>query len=125
MLSLGSFSKAVFAHINPIVEPLARSSWSGPRLIGPGLILLETTGRRSGELRQRPLLSWRVGSTVIAGTVRSKSDWIANLRADPQSRVWLDGAPTDVDATIIALPFGWLTALRERTPEDGGARSHA
>lgn len=117
MPSLRSAQQALFSRLNPIVEPLARSSWSGPHVIGPGLILLETTGRRTGEVRQRPLLSWRVGSTVVAATVRPKSDWIANLRAEPNSRVWLDGEPADVDATVLPLPVGWLATMRERRPQ--------
>lgn len=113
MLSL----RSVLQHLNPIVEPIARNALSGPHLVGPGLILLETTGRRTGVTRSRPLLSWRVGSTVYAGTVRPKSDWIANLRAEPTSTVWLDGAPAEVDATVIPVPFGWLATMRERPPQ--------
>lgn len=114
MPSLRSLPQTVFSRLNPIVEPLARSAWSGPHIVGPGLILLETTGRRSGETRRRPLLSWRFGSMVLAGTVRPKSDWVANLRAEPESRVWLDGQPAEVGATVVPLPFGWLATMRER-----------
>lgn len=103
--------RQVFQSVNRVLEPFARTPWSGPLPLGAGLIVLETTGRRSGLPRSSPLLSLRVGRTLVAGTVRTSSDWVANLRATRDPRVWVDGAAQPAAANVTKLPIGSVARL--------------
>lgn len=114
MTSLRTLQRDAFRVLNTLAEPIAKSRWSGPHIVGPGLVLLETTGRKTGMIRQRPVLSFRVGDVIVAGTVRPSSDWIANLRARPKSSVWLDGEPVSTRGVVLPLPVGSVAALRRQ-----------
>ncbi len=63
-------------------------------------MLVGTVGRKSGLPREVPLLSVRVGETVYVSTVRADSQWLANLEATPDARVWLNGKERRVTATV-------------------------
>ena len=106
------YRSAVLGRINAVVEPVARRGWSGPPFVGWGLTVVETTGRRTGVRRSRPLLAGRIGDLVVVGTVRRRSDWVANVRAHPAADVWLDGERVAAAAATLPLPVGWLTLLR-------------
>lgn len=108
--------RRIFSALNVVVEPLARSAWTGPHLVGGGITVLESTGRRSGLRRERPLLTWRVGDLMLVGTVRRSSDWIANVRSQPSVHVWVDGERTAAVAHTVPLPIGWATVLRTDHP---------
>ena len=95
----------VLGPVNRVVAPLARSGLAGPLPIGVGLVMLQTTGRRTGRERQVPLLSARLGDRVVVGTVRSNSQWFRNLAVDPDPAVWLHGSPRPADATVRTGPF--------------------
>jgi len=113
-----SLTKQVWGAVNTIAEPLARSGWLGPLPIGGvGLVLLESTGRRSGHPRRRPLLAARIGDQLVVGTVRPRSDWIANARAASTSTVWSRGGPEQVTVQMTDLPRGSLATLR-RVPSE-------
>lgn len=80
--------------INPLFRAVAGTM--------PGLILLETTGRRTGRSHQVPVGGRREGGTVwlVAGHA-SRSDYVRNITADPRVRVrvgrkWRDGTATVV-----------------------------
>jgi hypothetical protein len=105
-------TKNLLAPLNAVVEPLARSGWVAPPPIGLGLVLLETSGRRSGATRRRPLLAARVGEHVLTGTIRSRSDWVANVRASATSTLWARGGEQRVRAEVRRLPLGSVTSLR-------------
>ena len=67
---------------------------SGLSLLGrTPVLLLETTGRKTGRRRRTPVAYWEDGdgSLLIGGGAAgmSKVDWIANLTANPEVRVWL------------------------------------
>lgn len=46
-----------FRRLNATVEPRVRSGFASPGLLPAGLIVLETTGQRSGETYRTPLLA--------------------------------------------------------------------
>jgi deazaflavin-dependent oxidoreductase (nitroreductase family) len=96
--------RRVFGPLNRLVAPLARSGLAGPLPVGVGLVLLETTGRRSGQLREVPLLSARVGNRLVVSTVRSDSQWVRNLAVDPEPAVWVGGRARPADATVKRGP---------------------
>ncbi|CAN5595967.1 hypothetical protein BH10ACT3_BH10ACT3_20110 [soil metagenome] len=105
MIDFREAQRLAFRQLNRVVEPAARSAWTGPLPIGAGLVMLESTGRRSGLTRSNPLLSLRVGNTVVAGTVRPSSDWIANVEAAPRNRLWIDGRAIPSRAVVARLPI--------------------
>jgi hypothetical protein len=112
MISRRRLTHLAFSGLNAVVEPIARSPLSGPLPVGTGLMLMESTGRRSGGRRSQPVLALRFGRTVYSATLRSSSDWVANLRATPEVELWLDGGRTAATAALRPLPRGTLATLQ-------------
>jgi deazaflavin-dependent oxidoreductase (nitroreductase family) len=86
--------------------------WSGGRrtvtamLSGLPVIMLTTTGARSGLPRTVPVLGFPVGEdlAVVAGNFGRRPDpaWCLNLRREPHARVAVDGRPRDVLAEELS-----------------------
>jgi deazaflavin-dependent oxidoreductase (nitroreductase family) len=96
-----------FRLINRLVEPHIRAGWGSPRLVPGGLIVLETTGRRSGRRSRLPLAALRVDGHVIVSTFRgNRSQWVKNAAANPDVRYWLRGRPRQARAFVIASARG-------------------
>jgi hypothetical protein len=100
-----SLSRTVFDSINRVVGPLARRGVVSPPPLGGGVVVMETTGRRSGLPRQVPLLATRVGDRLYVSTVRSGSQWVRNAEADPRVGVWLHGYRRDATAKVRRGPI--------------------
>ena len=74
----------------------------GSRIWGLEILLLTTTGRRSGRARTVPLCSLRDGETLVViasygGLDRSPSWWL-NLQSDPRATAQLGRSTHDVVA---------------------------
>lgn len=86
--------RAVTALQRTVINPMARKA--------PKQILLETTGRSSGEPRQTP-----VGGAVIGDAFwfvsehGRKSQYVRNIVVNPRVRVRLDGAWRDGTAVLL------------------------
>ncbi len=93
-------SQTAFRTLNSIVRPAVLAGAGNPLPIGGGAIVLEVTGRVSGEPRQVPLLTTRVCSRLIVSTVRSDSQWLKNIEANPQVVVHLYGKRRTGTATV-------------------------
>ena len=84
--SLSRFEADFFAGINSVVEPYLRAGFGTPGPCANGVILLETTGRKSGRTINVPLMAMSFGDMVIVSTVRARrSQWIRNVAANPDS----------------------------------------
>jgi deazaflavin-dependent oxidoreductase (nitroreductase family) len=87
--------------INRLVEPLVHIGFGSPTALWPGVILVETTGRKTGRTLTVPLLATQIGDSLLVSTVRRKSQWIKNLAAHPEVRYRKDGRLYDATAVIL------------------------
>ncbi len=93
-----------FRMLKTLVEPAVRAGCWSPGLFPTGLIVLETTGARSGTPRRTPLLATVFDGCVFIGTVRgTRSQWAKNLRARPEARYWLGGREHRGHARVFGL----------------------
>ena len=107
-----SFEKQLFRRVNGLVEPLVTSGVASSARLPLSLIVLETTGFKSGKQRRTPLWSIRVGDYRLVSTARGKrSFWTKNLRAQPTARFFLGGKPMEAEAILVTPDFdnvdGW------------------
>lgn len=102
---LTTVTRGGFRLLNMAVRPVVRAGLTSPPPIGQGVVLLETTGRTSGAPRQVPLAAMRVGRRMIVSTARQDSQWVANLEADPNARVWACGSARPVRASVRRGPL--------------------
>ena len=67
----------------------------GRRFLGADVVVLRTTGRKSGEPRESPMFYLRHGDAwvVVASNAASKRPpaWWLNLQAKPEAEVLVDG----------------------------------
>ena len=74
----------------------------GRALVGRPVLLLETTGRRTGRVRTAPVIYVRDGDALVVAGSHGGRDadpaWVANLRADPRAHVVFDGVRRPVRA---------------------------
>ncbi len=92
-----------FRTLNLLVEPAVRAGCWFPAFGLTGLIALETKGRRTGLPHSIPVLATLVGDYVLIGTVRgNRSQWIENVRANPDVRYWLRGRLREARTLVFA-----------------------
>jgi deazaflavin-dependent oxidoreductase (nitroreductase family) len=79
----------------------------GGQFEGANLLLLTTTGAKSGEPRLSPLAYFRVdGKLVIIGSFAGSDvnpSWVHNLRANPSARIEVGDESSDVTARELPL----------------------
>ena len=73
----------------------------GP-LIGRIILLLTTTGRRSGMKRVTPLQYELIGSDYYVGAARGlKADWVRNIQTDPHVEVRVGSRHFSANAEVV------------------------
>ena len=90
------------SHTRFLVRTRGRPSWSGPHLT---FLVLETTGRRSGQPRRVVLLYMARGDDFVVlasnfGGERPPAWWV-NLQADPRGTVYRSGRRIAVRARAL------------------------
>ena len=98
-----------FRALNRVVLPVVRAGFASPRPVGFGLVVLETTGRRSGVVRPVPVVAFRAGRRVTVSTVRADSQWVKNLEADSDAAIWRNGSRRSVTADVRRGPLNVIT----------------
>ncbi len=89
--------------------PLVRAGVGSPLPLGFGLVVLETTGRRSGVVRPVPVVAFRAGRRVTVSTVRADSQWVKNLEAGSDAAIWRNGTRREVTADVQRGPLNVVT----------------
>lgn len=107
----------VFRALNAVVIPALDAGIGNPLPLGVGPVVVDTVGRVSGKKRRVPLLSVRVGDSIYVSTVRSSSNWFANLEATPTADVRLHGTDRTVTATVQRGPLN--VAVLKSDPRSG------
>lgn len=98
-----NLEKNFFRVLNRFVEPAVRFGLGSPRFAPAGLIVLETTGFKTGITRRTPLVATRLGRYVFVSTVRGeRSFWVKNLDKEAQTRYYLGGKAREAEAFVMA-----------------------
>ncbi|MEW6718469.1 MAG: nitroreductase/quinone reductase family protein [Chloroflexota bacterium] len=100
----------------------------GP-LMGRLVLLLTTTGRKTGKPRVTPLQYEEVGEEIYVGASRGlKSDWVRNILADPHVEVRVKSRGFQAFAKVITDPAriaDFLELRLQRRPRMIGAMMKA
>ena len=86
----------------------------GP-LIGRIILLLTTTGRRSGLKRVTPLQYEKIGEAYYVGAARGvKADWVRNIQSLPQVEVSVGSKRFQGTAEVVTDPSRFADFLEVR-----------
>jgi deazaflavin-dependent oxidoreductase (nitroreductase family) len=76
----------------------------GP-LIGGFIVLLTTTGRKSGLKRVTPLQYEKIGADYFLGAARGvKADWVRNIQSNPQVEIRVGAKQIQGVAEVVTDP---------------------
>lgn len=86
----------------------------GP-LIGKLILLLTTTGRKSGMKRVTPLQYEKIGNDYYLGAARGlKADWLRNIQSDPHVEIRVGSKQLEGQAEVITDPKRFADFLEVR-----------
>lgn len=90
-------------NLNAVVEPWVRAGVGSLGLLPAGLVVVETTGRKSRTPRRTPLVGVLLEARLIVSSVRgSRSQWVRNAIETPAVCYWLADGEHHGLATVIA-----------------------
>lgn len=85
------------------------------RLIGRIILLLTTTGRKSGLKRVTPLQYEKIGADYYVGAARGvKADWVRNVLSSPQVDVRVGAKSFHGTAEVVTDPLRFADFLEVR-----------
>ncbi|MFK7977577.1 MAG: nitroreductase/quinone reductase family protein, partial [Halioglobus sp.] len=94
--------KTIFRLLNAIVEPAVRRGFGSLTIAPASLIVLETTGFKSGQKRKTPLWSIGLGRYRLVSTARGdRSFWVKNLEKESQVSFYLGGRRRAANAWVV------------------------
>jgi hypothetical protein len=94
--------REIFRMLNRVVEPAVRYGVGSPRFVPGGLIVLESTGFKTGATRRTPLVATRLLGHVFISTVRGdRSFWVKNLQQQPRVSYFLGGKKREARAFVM------------------------
>ncbi|HSL42543.1 MAG TPA: nitroreductase/quinone reductase family protein [Anaerolineales bacterium] len=86
----------------------------GP-LVGKIILLLTTTGRKSGKRRVTPMQYELIGGDYYVGAARGlKADWVRNIEANPQVEVHVGARHFFARAEVVSDPSKFADFLEVR-----------
>ena len=101
-----------FSAINRLTTPAVSAGFGSLWVLPAGLVVLEVTGRTSGEVRKVTVLAAEIGEFVVVSTLRiERSQWLRNILHSPEVRYWIRGQPRDAQALVV-LP-GQAPAVKD------------
>ena len=100
MLEMPGF-QATLQPLNRVVAPLIKLGFGSPWLFTAGFVVLEIPGRKTGRRYTVPLVGWFAPGRLIVATVRSESQWVRNLAAIEEVKLWVCGRETLATPTIL------------------------
>ncbi len=113
--SFPTLERNLFRGVNALVEPAVRRGFASSRLLPLSLILLESTGFKSGSRRRTPLWSLAVGPYRVIATARGdRSFWVKNLRKTPDIQYIIGGEARSATALVVAP--GYSDQLSDTSP---------
>ncbi|MEZ5569514.1 MAG: nitroreductase/quinone reductase family protein [Halioglobus sp.] len=103
LASFPALERSLFRSLNSVVEPAVRRGIGSSQLLPISLIVLESTGFKSGSARRTPLWSVAVGPYRVISTARgNRSFWVKNLEKTPQVRYFVGGRQRDARALVVS-----------------------
>lgn len=86
----------------------------GP-IIGRIILLLTTTGRRSGMKRVTPLQYERIGNDYYLGAARGlKADWVRNIQVNPCVEIRVGSKQFEGEAEVVTDPMEFADFMEVR-----------
>ena len=102
LIDKNTLERNFFRALNSVVEPAVRRGIGSPCVLPSGLIVLETTGFKSGATRRTPLLATRLFPFVFVSTFRGeRSFWVKNLQKQPSTSYYLGGKQGEAKAFLM------------------------
>jgi deazaflavin-dependent oxidoreductase (nitroreductase family) len=84
-------------------------------LIGGFIVLLTTTGRKSGKKRVTPLQYEKIGEDYYLGAARGlNADWVRNIQSNPQVELRVGAKHVHGTAEIVTDPSRFADFLEVR-----------
>lgn len=113
--SFPTIERNLFRGLNALIEPAVRRGVASSRLLPLSMIILESTGFKSGSRRRTPLWSLAVGPYRVIGTARGgRSFWVKNVQKTQEVQYIIGGNARSATALVVAP--GYSDQLSDTSP---------